>query len=424
MKLLNYTSRYFVIILLFIIFIWGAFFYYNMLDEIYDSMDDSLENQKELVQQKVLDHPEFLKQDQFENGYYTIQQLKDKPKKIDEDQYRDTLMFMQNEGEFEPVRLLETSFYQDEHYYKLKVITSMVEEDDLVETLFWSILILYLGLILSILVLNNYFLKNTWKPFYSLLDKLKNYSIESGQKLSFEDTNIEEFALLNKNIETLLYKSQESFQQQKHFIENASHELQTPIAISINKLELLLEKSHLNEDQAETFSSVLQNLERLKRLNKSLLLLTKIENNQFVEEEDINLNLLLKELIEDFSDFLRYKNLELKFIQQEQLSIRMNKDLAMILFTNLIQNAIKHGKKSSIISIKIYDNAVTIQNESEKNIPLDGEKIFSRFYKATALQNSTGLGLSIALAITQKYKYKLSYTYKNLHCIEVNFRKP
>lgn len=423
MKLLNYTSRYFVIILLFIIFIWAAFFYYNMLDEIYDSMDDSLENQKGLVLQKVIDNPEILQQKQFEDGYYTIQKLAHQPKKLGVDQYRDTLMFMHNEKDFEPVRLLETSFLQEGIYYKLKVITSMVEEDDLVEDLFYSILILYLGLILSILILNNFLLKNTWKPFYNLLEKLKNFSIESEQRITFEDTNIEEFALLNKNIENLLYKSQESYQQQKHFIENASHELQTPIAISMNKLELLLEKNNLNEDQIETFSSVLQNLERLKRLNKSLLLLTKIENNQFIEEEDINFNLLLEELLEDFSDFSTYKDLELKFIQQEQLTARMNKDLAIILFTNLIQNAIKHGRKGSIIRIEVKQNKVSIQNESEENIPLDGEKIFSRFYKETALQNSTGLGLSIAEAITKKYACTLTYTFMNLHVFEVSFRK-
>ncbi|MGO2358486.1 sensor histidine kinase [Mesonia sp.] len=423
MKLLNYTSRYFVIILLFIIFIWAAFFYYNMLDEIYDSMDDSLENQKGLVLQKVKDNPEILQKKQFEDGYYTIQKLARKPKKLGKDEYRDTLMFMQNEEDYEPVRLLETSFSQAGNYYKLKLITSMVEEDDLVEELLYSIIALYLGLILSILILNNFFLKNTWKPFYSLLEKLKNFSIESEQKITLEDTKIEEFALLNKNIENLLYKSQESYQQQKHFIENASHELQTPIAISINKLELLLEKNNLKADQIETFSSVLQNLERLKRLNKSLLLLTKIENNQFIEEEDINLNLLLKELLEDFLDFSTYKEVELELIQQENLTARMNKDLAIILFTNLIQNAIKHGKIGTQIEIIIHKESVMIKNESDHTIPLDVDKIFSRFYKETALQNSTGLGLSIAQAIAKKYGFTVTYTYKDLHCFKVNFQQ-
>ncbi|MDQ7917677.1 HAMP domain-containing sensor histidine kinase [Mesonia sp. MT50] len=423
MKLLNYTSRYFVIILLFIIFIWAAFFYYNMLDEIYDSMDDSLENQKGLVLQKVKDNPEILQKKQFEDGYYTIQKLAGKPKKMGKDKYRDTLMFMENEKEFEPVRLLETSFSQAGNYYKLKLITSMVEEDDLVEELLYSIIALYLGLILSILILNNFFLKNTWKPFYSLLEKLKKFSIESEHKITFEDTKIEEFALLNKNIENLLYKSQESYKQQKHFIENASHELQTPIAISINKLELLLEKNNMNEDQIETFSSVLQNLERLKRLNKSLLLLTKIENNQFIEEEDINLNLLLQELLEDFLDYSTYKKVELELIQQKNLRARMNKDLAIILFTNLIQNAIKHGKVGTQIEIIIHKESVMIKNESDHTIPLDVDKIFSRFYKETALQNSTGLGLSIAQAIAKKYGFTVTYTYKDLHCFKVNFQQ-
>lgn len=421
MKLLNYTSKYFVIILLFIIFIWATFFYYSMLDEIYDSMDDGLENQKGLVLQKAKKNPSILEQKQFEDGYYKIRKLSQRPKKLGIDHYRDTLMFMQNEEDFEPVRLLETSFLMEDNYYKLKVITSMVEEDDLIADLFYSILWLYLGLILSILILNNFLLKNTWKPFYNLLDKLKNFNIETEEKISFETTKIEEFSLLNKNIEQLLYKSQESFKQQKQFIENASHELQTPIAISINKLELILEKNNLNEEQAKTFSSVLQHLERLKRFNKSLLLLTKIENNQFIVEEHININTLLKQLVEDFYDFSNYKNLTIQLISQEDLNYYMNKDLAVILFTNLIQNAIKHGKKDSQIEILISKNTVIIKNESEKNIPLDGEKIFNRFYKQTSLQNSTGLGLSIAKAISNKYSCGLRYYYKDQHCFEINF---
>ncbi|MGO1585873.1 MAG: ATP-binding protein, partial [Mesonia sp.] len=108
---------------------------------------------------------------------------------------------------------------------------------------------------------------------------------------------------------------------------------------------------------------------------------------------------------------------------QENLTARMNKDLAIILFTNLIQNAIKHGKIGTQIEIIIHKESVMIKNESDHTIPLDVDKIFSRFYKETALQNSTGLGLSIAQAIAKKYGFTVTYTYKDLHCFKVNFQQ-
>jgi signal transduction histidine kinase len=256
-----------------------------MLDEIYDSMDDGLENQKILVIQRAAENPVVLAKNEFGDGYYTIKKVRARAAKNFKESYRDTLMYMQNEEDFEPVRLLETVFHQNGEYFKLKVITSMVEEDDLVEDLLFSLLWLYFGLIVTILVLNNIVLKKIWNPFYKLIDQLKNFNIERSDKIVFEKTPIEEFHLLNKSIERLLQKSVDSYVGQKQFIENASHELQTPLAISINKLELLFEKTQLKEEEITILASVLNNLERLTRFNKSLLLLSRIENQQFAVEK-------------------------------------------------------------------------------------------------------------------------------------------
>src|SRR5690606_3275909 len=130
MKLLNYTTTYFAVILIFLLAIWAVFFYVEIMDEIYDSMDDGLENQKMLVIRKAREDPSILERSVFEDGNYIITPITVEAGKGFTDAYRDTLMFRENEDDYEPVRLLESVFRQDGNFYKIKVVTSMVEEDD------------------------------------------------------------------------------------------------------------------------------------------------------------------------------------------------------------------------------------------------------------------------------------------------------
>ena len=420
MKLLNYTTKYFAAILLFALLIFTVIFYFQMLDEIYDSLDDGLENQKILVINKAKKDPSILQKTSFEDGYYTIHPTSYSQIKEVKDSYRDTLMYMLNEKDYEPVRLLETAFRQDGEYYKLKVITSMVEEDDLIEDLFYSILWLYIGLVVGILLLNNWFLRRLWQPFYSVLTKLKNFNIEKEHGIDFENTNIEEFQLLNNQVKKLLQKSIDSYKAQKQFIENASHELQTPLAISMNKLELLAEKEELSPKNVELLTSVLENLERMTRLNQALLLLSKIDNKQFVEEENVDITETIHQIAHDFSDFAKHRNIEINIVGENLIQKHINKDLAIILFTNLIKNAIVHATLNSIVKISIEGEKINIENIAETG-KLDEQQLFSRFYKVNTRKNSTGLGLAIAKAIAEKYDLKLTYAYQNKHIFTVSF---
>ena len=422
MKLLNYSTGYFAFILFFLLSLWAVIFYYEMLDEIYDSLDDGLENQKLMVMQKALEDPSILEQEDFENGTFRIKRTSYESIANFTDSHRDTLMYMKTEADYEPVRLLESVFKQDGEYYRLQVITSMVEEDDLVKELFFALLWLYLGLILSILLLNSLLQKRIWKPFYSLLRKLGNFRIEKDRKLDLEPSNIEEFRLLNSKVDQLIRKAVESFDSQKEFIENASHELQTPLAISINKLELLVEKNQLSEEQMEEIGAVLEHLERLTRFNRSLLLLSKIENRQFPEEESVDLNAMLQRICEDLKDMADHKEIALELAEDAQLSYRMNADLANILFTNLIKNALTHGSRGTTVKIEVNRARVKLANAADQG-PLDHEKIFSRFQPTHGEHRSTGLGLAISKSIAEKYGIDLSYSYEQTHIFELKFPK-
>ncbi|WP_034887596.1 sensor histidine kinase [Gillisia sp. Hel_I_29] len=421
MKLLNYTTRYFAIILFVLLSIWAVIFYYAMLDEIYDSMDDGLENQKMLVIRRAVENISIEEKNDFGDGYYTLKKIKSEHANNIKDHYRDTLMYMHNEEDFEPVRLLESVFKHNNEYYKIKVITSMVEEDDLIEDLLYSLLWLYLGLIISIIFLNNIVLNKIWNPFYKLITELKNFNIEKDENIKVQQTSIEEFNLLNKQIQVLLQKSRDSFIGQKQFIENASHELQTPLAISINKLELYIENYDLSESELVQIAQVLNNLERLTRFNKSLLLLSKIENRQFLYVQEVSIISIIQEVVEDFSDFAAHKQMECIITSEENIVFKMNRDLAVILFTNLIKNAIVYGENGSLINIEIEKQEIRISNLSTQEA-LKKEKLFTRFYKISS-KNSNGLGLAISKAIADEYDLELEYYFDERHIFKVVFPK-
>lgn len=420
MKLLNHTTKYLSLLLLPLITLWAIAFYYAMLDEIYDSLDDGLENQKILLMQRLKEDPAILQNSDFNGHVYAFNPISKDTYLQFKERYRDTLMYMHNEDDFEPVRFYESTLTHKNNFYTLKIITSMVEEDDLVSDLVSYLIALYVLLVISILLLNNILLKKIWKPFYHSISQLKNFKIEKENKITTQPTTIDEFKLLNDTITKLIKKSSDSYIEQKHFIENASHELQTPLAISINKLELFLENNPLNETQTKALSSVLDNLDRLTRLNKSLLLLSKIENREFLDEEIIDFSTLTETIIEDFDDLLQHKNMTIHFENNDLPKIKMNKDLAIILLTNFIKNAIVHGHPNTEITVQLDSNLWSIANEGKPEA-LNQNYLFTRFKKVGNNKKSSGLGLAINKAIASKYNLELSYHYNDLHAFFVHF---
>ena len=420
MKLLNYTSVYFSVALLIVISIWAAVFYYTMLIEIYDSIDDGLDNQKGLVIQKAATDTNLLNKNNFDESDYTINEIPAGAAVNLRDTYIDTMMFMQNEKSDEPVRLLKTVFLQNGKYYELKVATSMVEEDDLVRQMFFSILWLYLGLVLFIIIFNNFLFKKIWQPFYQLLKHLKKFRLDKPEPVAPIKTKVDEFNMLSETVQKFVQRNIDTYTSQKHFIENASHELQTPLAISINKLETLVEDDQLKPDQLKLVASAMDHLERLTRLNKSLLLLSKIENKQFAEESPVDINELIQKITTDFSDQLTFSNLKLTIMEKNSCIQKMSIGLATILLINLVKNAIIHNKTGGFVTITIDSNSLMVENSGVEK-PLDQDKIFNRFHSDEPSSISTGLGLAIVKAISDLYNFKTTYRYERGHIITVHF---
>lgn len=415
MKLINHTLTYLSIAFFFVIGIWALIFYFNMLDEIYDSIDDGLENSKILIIQNVESDTALIRRTSFKESNYEIREVSPERAMSVRDIYLDSTLYMINERDYEPVRILKSGFrLQNGKYYELHIFSSMVEEDDLIEDLLYSLIWLYTILLASVLLINNVLLKKIWGPFFQILERLKNFSIESPQELASPKTKVYEFKMLDDSVTTMVNRTRAAFTGQKQFIENASHELQTPLAISINKLELLAEKDTTTEAQAEEISSVIQALERATKLNKTLLLLSRIENRQFSDRSSVDMTELTRKMISELSDLAEFKSVSISLMDEASLTCEMNPELASIMLSNLIKNGIIHNHQGGTVAVRISSSSIVIENTGDSTA-LDESQIFKRFYKNSALNTSTGLGLSIVKSIAELYGFKLYYQYNGKH---------
>ncbi|MFV0572369.1 MAG: histidine kinase dimerization/phospho-acceptor domain-containing protein [Xanthomarina gelatinilytica] len=423
MKLLNQSLIYMALTFFVIIGVWSVIFYINLKDEIRDSIDDGLDNNKLLIIQKVKTDSTLLLQREFGGNNFEIHPVSKEKALAITDVFQDTLMYRQNEDDLEPVRILHSAFQYNNQYYRLKVISSLVEEDDLIEDSFWGVVSLFLILVSSIIILNNVILKRVWNPFYDILNRLKAYRLDKNGATLEVRTNTKEFTELQNASNALIAHAKEAYLSQKQFTENASHELQTPLAIIRNKLELLLESENLNQTDAQSIVEVIQMAERLTLLNKSLLLLAKIDNKQFPNETDVALETVSNTILENFQDFSDFKAIQITKQINSNVTIFMDPALADTLISNLIKNAIFHNKTGGRVHLELSPTHFRICN-SGSQLSLNAQSIFNRFEKDASKTKSSGLGLAICKAICKLYNFDIRYTFENnLHCFLVTFQK-
>lgn len=420
MNLLNYTIKYLYVTLLLVIGLWAVIFYIRMIDEVRDSLDDGLENDKMLVIKKVARDEATISRAGFEEHNYAMKLIKESRALQIKDNYKDTMMYTLNEMDLEPFRVLTTAFKNKNTYYELKVVASTLEQDDLIRTLLYSLIGLYVMILLSILVINNFLLRKIWIPFYHLLKQLKLFRLDKDDHIVTTPTNVNEFIELNETVSRLVDQAVKTYTSQKHFIENAAHELQTPLAISLNRLELLCEEEGLSESSLDVIGKVMTTLQRLSRINRSLLTISKIENKQYGDTETIVLNHQVQALVHEFADFAAIKDVSIHLEEKHELVVTMNRDLCSIMISNLIKNAITHNLTHGGVKIIITNNKLIMENNGKDKV-LPAAEIFKRFKKGSSAQNNTGLGLAIVDSISKIYDFEISYIYNGMHRFTISF---
>ncbi|MFC0319742.1 MULTISPECIES: sensor histidine kinase [Olivibacter] len=262
--------------------------------------------------------------------------------------------------------------------------------------------------------------KKILSPFNQTLKSIQKFSIKKKQPLTLNHTNTKEFQELNRFLKKMTDKAIKEYSLVKEFSENASHELQTPLAVLRSKLELLTE-TDIQQNQASLIADMQNAIEKLSKINHSLLLLTKLENQEFEATKEINFTKQVLELLTIYEDRIAIKELKVTQHIDPDITVRINPALADMLFDNLLSNAIRHNVKNGTIFLEINKKGILIKNTGPEPI-FPTEELFQRFKKSNQCSNSVGLGLAIVKRICELNNFDVQYTYENrLHMLTVDF---
>ncbi|HWY12461.1 MAG TPA: HAMP domain-containing sensor histidine kinase [Bacteroidia bacterium] len=304
--------------------------------------------------------------------------------------------------------------------YLIKITEPKFETDDLIENLLEMFLITFVFLVLGFFMINWIVSKTLFKPFYKTLKQVEEYDISSNT-LDLGKTSTKEFKQLNEVILKMTNKVHADFAAQKEFTENASHEIQTPLAVIINKLENLIQTEGLNEQHFAAIQAVYESAIRLSKLNNSLLLLTKIDNSQYIQKELVDLKSVIEKYLGVYEDIIKEKGIKLIATLNETVKISMNPFLAETLISNLLSNSIKHNIQNGEIKITLTLKELNITNTGSFNT-LDTSALFKRFKKGNPSSESLGLGLSIIKKIAGSNNMVIDYKIEeNRHIISLQF---
>jgi signal transduction histidine kinase len=304
--------------------------------------------------------------------------------------------------------------------YLLTIRLSLVDTNELVMTLGTVQIILVVLLAGGLLLLNRALSKKLWKPFYKTLTQLKAYELDKSESITPDTTHIIEFDDLNKTVSNLTERNRKVYLQQKEFIENASHELQTPLSIFQSKLDNLMQIPGLTEAGATTIQELEDTARRMSKLNKNLLLLSKIDNEQFRGQELVDVSALADKLLSNLQTIATTSDISIqkKFAS---LTIQANNTLIEVMLMNLFHNAIKHTDANGNVTVEIVGRKLSVVNTGNP-IKMDSAKMFERFQKESKDESSSGLGLAIVKRICDTFSYKLEYSFKEgLHFFTVCF---
>ena len=404
---------------------WAVLFYFTLIDEINDEVDDALEARAEVIVKRVLAGRELpVPADEGNNGYFLHEVSPQYAAAQHHERYSDEEIFIPERDDKEPARVLRKVFRDGAGQWReLTVMTPTIEKDDLRESILRWMVCLYLFLLMMILLVTVIVLYRTMRPLYALLRWLDGYTVGARNAPLAVETSVTEFRKLNDAARRYAERAESSFERQKQFIGNASHEMQTPLAVCRNRLEMLVDDAHaLTGEQLGEIAKVQRTLDYLVRLNRSLLLLSKIENGQFPETEQVDFNAQVRRMAEDMEEIYAGREMRFELHEQGHLFVRMNPSLAASLVSNLLKNAYVHGDRGGTVSVTVAPHELRVCNSGGGGA-LDAEHIFERFYQGTKKEGSTGLGLSIVDAVCRLYGLRVGYSYINrCHCFSVHFR--
>ena len=413
MKLTTHAIRSLILPLLFIFGTWSVAFYFILSDELIDEVDDQLEVYSERIIRQWLSGESLPDSTDGTNNTYYIRQITSDElafsKKV-EYEYKNIYIAARHEDE--PARVMHTIFTnRDGTWWKLTVMTPVYERNEVISTILVSTFTLLIVMLLVIIAVFAWVFVRHTRPLYKVLRYLDSYAIGKPKALDNE-TDVTEFQQLNASVEACINRIEEVYERERRFIGDASHELQTPLAVCQNRIEMMMNDATITEHQLMELAKMQQTISELIRLNKTLLFLSKIENNQYIEYTEVCVNTKLHHQLEMLAEVYESKGITMNLYEKGQWTLSANDELIASLVSNLLRNAYIHSLPHSSIDIYIKEGALSIANTSEGDT-LDAERLFDRFYRGRhGKKNSTGLGLSIVKAICEASHLKVGYTFE------------
>lgn len=412
MNLAKYATTRVSLLIFLLLGLWGTFFYFAMVHEIMDETDDELRSYRDIIVSRAFMAIDLLENEETIFYRYNLNPILNEEAGNYREKWSEEEEYFPIGNEHIPMRVYKSAFcLPDGRCYELDLRISTTERNDLLQSLLIYLIALYLFLVICIFIGNYLILKRSFTPLNKLLIWLRNLTPEKPIPPLENDTPISEFRTLNEAALAMSRRSVETYEEQKKFIENASHELQTPLAIVLNKLELLAENEHFPEELLGKIEEINKPLNRAVKINKSLLLLTRISNNQYGETFPVNIHQLVEENLTDLKELIEYKNLSITFNSDNSSIVWMNDLLGQTLILNLLKNAVIHTEKNGKVKIDLENGTLKIWNSGDHS--LDTSLIFNRFYHSSSLRESTGLGLAIVHSIVSVYHFDISYHYEN-----------
>ena len=410
MKLFHRVILTLAIGLLPVMALWSVLFYYSMVNEINDEADDVLGDYAELIMRRALAGKPLPAPNSGSNNSYSIVPVSEEyVRSVPPIIFYDEMTYIPEKEETEPARVLKTIFCDASgQNYELQVATPTFERADLLRNVAYHIMGLYVVIMLTIFLVVSLVYYFNMRPLYKLLEWLDGY--RPGEKNSAvpSGSSVVEFRKLSEAARSAVERAEHYFEQQKQFIGNASHELQTPLAVLGTRLEWLVDNTVLDEQQLTEMMKMRRSLSRLVRLNKTLLLLSKIENGQFPEITDVDLSAIIRDNVEVYADVYAERGIVCEMDIPETYIVGMNDVLATTLVGNLLKNSFLHNVDGGRVRVSLAGSVLVVANSGTE--PLDASRIFERFYHK-GNPESSGLGLALVSSICRYCNMAVGYDF-------------
>ena len=421
MKLIYKVTIRLALVILPVLLLWATVFYFAMVNEVNDETDDSLEDYAEMIAQRVITGEELPKPGDGSNNTYAIELLPATENYRDSKEYEDCEVYLPKKGETEPARVLTMIFHDNDGMpYRLVVSTPTFEREDVIEAILIHIVILYTVLVCTILIVTILVFKFSMEPLYSLLKWLDGYRPGNGTEGFPDEDSVLEFRKLTSAARETIERAENHLERQKQFIGNASHELQTPLAVLGNRIEWMMDNTTLTEEQFAELSKMRQSIHRLTRLNRTLLLLSKIDSGHFLDRSPVDIVAIIENELEVYKEIYADKDIRCSVKMPRYFVVEMDEMLATTMVSNLLKNAFVHSHSGGTVEIVISHGVLSVSNNGDE--ALDESRLFDRFY-TSGKTGSTGLGLALVKSISDYYDFAINYGFRDgIHCFSVGLR--